>query len=121
MYFSHWINVHLGQPEVPLSQITETHARWMFVLLSRIEDFISADDTSLLRNLARACLGLLKKSKRDTANTNGKTAIGDKIEKHTMSARSCWIIITVVASVWGQRDLWIDAESMLSEDICESS
>src|ERR1700733_7803407 len=56
MYFAHWFNLYLQQPD-PTSLPLEAHARWIFALLSKVEDHISADDMSLLRNLARACLG----------------------------------------------------------------
>jgi len=120
MYFSHWINTQLEQPENPPFRMTETHARWIFVLLSRIEDFISADDMSLLRNLARSCLAFLKELMRtqtthadsETPQVTGGEDTG--VHKTYMSERSCWFIITAVAGVWGQRDLWMDAEAMLA-------
>lgn len=121
MYFVHWINVQLMQPDTSAFRMTETHARWIFVLLSRVEDHISADDTSLLRNLARASLALLKDmiGKRaihtDPPSTSTATREenigGDEI---CISERSCWIIVTAVTGIWGQRDLWMDAEDMLA-------
>jgi hypothetical protein len=121
MYFTHWINVHLAQPDVLSSRMTESHARWIFVLLSRVEDHILADDTSLLRNLARASIALLKQSIRkrnlgDKAEGTLKVGGEDMVERkdHHMSERSCWIIITTIASVWGQRDLWMDVDAMLA-------
>jgi len=117
MYFTYWINTQLGQSENPAIRMTETHARWIFVLLSRIEDHISADDMSLLRNLARASLALLKElmSKRtaDTESLGTPKITGEGDVGDDMSGRSCWIIVTAVAGVWGQRDLWMDAEAML--------
>jgi hypothetical protein len=117
MYFTHWINLHLAQPDQLSLRINETHARWIFALLSRVDDYISADDTSLLRNLARASLALLRESTLRRHNAK-ETLIGGsqatEQDDHCMSERSCWIIITAVAGVWGQRDLWIDADSMLA-------
>jgi len=120
MYFTHWINVHLTQPDLLSSRVTETHARWIFVLLSRVEDYISADDMSLLRNLARACLAFLKeliraRSLGDKSEEALKVGRGEvEREDCYMSERSCWIIITAVAGVWGQQDLWMDVDSMLT-------
>jgi len=121
MYFTHWINVHLAQPDVFSSRMTESHARWIFVLLSRVEDHILADDMNLLRNLARASIALLKQSiwRRDLgdkAEEALKVGGEDVVERkdHYMSERSCWIIITTIASVWGQRDLWMDVDTMLA-------
>lgn len=117
MYFTHWITLHLEQPADPSTQMTETHARWIFVLLSCIEDFISADDMNLLRNLARASLAFLKRSKQQESQANDEHAesLQGKMasEGDVMSDRSCWIILTAVAGFWGQRDLWMEAEAML--------
>lgn len=118
MYFTHWINLHLEQPGDSSTRITETHARWIFTLLSRIEDFISADDMSLLRNLARASLAFLKQSMQQSKHTNDEYAQNAQnnaaFEVEIMSNKSCWIILTTVADIWGQRDLWMDAEEMLN-------
>lgn len=111
--------MHLGQPELSSAQMTETHARWIFVLLSRVEDFISADDMSLLRSLARASLALLKQSMQRSSSigavipTEAVPVNATQRDGDVISERSCWMIITAVAGVWGQRDLWIDAEAML--------
>ena len=116
MYFAHWINLYLQQPD-PAARPLESHARWMFVLLSKVEDHISADDMSLLRNLARACLGLLQEliKKRTSSvkleDSAGPNAEGD--DQDTMSERACWIIVCTIVGVWAQRDLWTDAEDML--------
>ncbi|KAG6869348.1 hypothetical protein C0993_000101 [Termitomyces sp. T159_Od127] len=109
MYFAHWINVHLQRPH-PSSQLLETHARWIFALLTKIDDYVSADDMNLLRTLARACIALLKELHQTHHCENSQS-----LYKNTgfMKARSCWIIVSTIAGVWAQRDLWIDAEDML--------
>ncbi len=117
MYFGHWINLYLEQPQHTGSRITETHARWIFVLLSRVDDYVSADETSQLRTLARACMGLLKWSllpSHDASEGNKCSGVGMMNGTH-MSAGSCWMVITAVTGIWGQRDLWYDAEDMLKE------
>jgi hypothetical protein len=117
MYFTHWMNVHLKQPELASTQITESHARWIFALLSRVEDYISADDMSLLRNLARASLALLKDILRRRPPVGDAEPAtkeeGDAKIVVPMSECSCWMIVTAIVGVWGQRDLWDDAEAML--------
>lgn len=102
MYFTYWIQLYLKSPQVNDYLPTESHARWIFALLSRVEEHVSADDMNLLRNLARACIGLLKAVRENSMLTNGSQRMGEI---------SCWIIVTIVADVWKQRDLWIDAES----------
>lgn len=81
---------------------TESHARWIFALLPRVEENVSADDMNLLRNLARACLGLIKEKRGKSTDDSQK-----------MGEISCWMVVTAIADVWKQRDLWIDAESIL--------
>jgi hypothetical protein len=110
MYFTHWINLHLKEPERPTMRITDTHGRWIFVLLSRVEDNVTADDMSLLRNLARACLALLNRHLRRRLGVEGTTIE----EAVSMSKNTCWMVLTAIVGIWGQRDLWMEAESMLS-------
>lgn len=116
MYFTHWINLHMQDPNNPSSRVTDSHARWIFALLSRVDDFISADDTNLLRNLARACIALLKtliqarSVPAEPGETQGKTGVTGDV----MDEPSCWIIISAIVGIWAQRDLWADAEDMLA-------
>ncbi|KAF9472953.1 hypothetical protein BDN70DRAFT_908994 [Pholiota conissans] len=111
MYFTYWINLHLSSPETSTYVLTESHGRWIFFLLSRIDDFISPDDMNLLRNLARACISLLKHVRKQE-NENG-SAPPKTSAPEVMSDSSCWIIITIVAGIWKQKDLWMDAEDAL--------
>ncbi|KAL4076139.1 hypothetical protein V8B97DRAFT_66703 [Scleroderma yunnanense] len=105
MYFAHWINIHLQNYNDLSTTITNNHARWMFSLLTKVEDIVSADDMSHLRNLARACLGIVKKRREENSECM-ETA-------DAISDASCWMVFTAVASVWGQKDLWMDAEAAM--------
>ncbi|KAG0709817.1 survival motor neuron interacting protein 1-domain-containing protein [Suillus ampliporus] len=110
MYFAHWMNIHLQHPADPTFAILESHAHWMFALLAKVEDFISADDMSQLRNLARACLELLVRRQKA-----GGPGVPDNLSsKSGMTETSCWIIFTAVSGIWGQSDLWRDAETLLA-------
>jgi hypothetical protein len=116
MYFAHWFNLYLQQPD-PAIRPLESHARWIFALLTKVEDHISADDMSLLRQLARACLALLKES-INTRTSQVKSEDPDNSgDQEVMSERACWIIVCIVVGVWAQRDLWMDAEDMLKTDV----
>jgi hypothetical protein len=116
MYFAHWFNLYLQQPD-PAARPLESHARWIFALLTKVEDHISADDMSLLRNLARACLGLLKELiKTRTSLVKSEDLDLPNLEgddQEIMSERACWIIVCTVVGFWAQRDLWMDTEEML--------
>jgi hypothetical protein len=105
MYFTHWTNLHM-QP-AKLCRVTQTHARWIFSLLSRVDDYVSADDMHLLRNLARAHLALLK----DLIHSKTERVADD------INPGSCWLIISTVVGIWGQRDLWVDAEDVIRSRI----
>ncbi|KIK67933.1 hypothetical protein GYMLUDRAFT_154768 [Collybiopsis luxurians FD-317 M1] len=113
MYFTYWINQHLSKDrQLPFPRLSETQFQWVFALLTRVDDYISADDMNLLRNLTRACIALLKVMMHERASQADKDALGDET--------SCWMIISVVIGIWGQRDLWTDAEDMV-KGVCVSS
>ncbi|KAA1466715.1 hypothetical protein DENSPDRAFT_50235 [Dentipellis sp. KUC8613] len=129
MYFSYWMAQHLELSEArnpsPVTSKympTQTHARWIFSLLSRVDDFCSADEMNTLRALARSCIRLLKLRQGRDSNGNpsqSETAIimEDKDARgpvNEMDEASCWIIISIITSAWGQHDLWTDAEEMLA-------
>ena len=128
MYFGHWLNVRLEEGDLSHTDITLTHMRWIFSLLSRVDDWISGDETSLLRNLARSCMELMVERRRASAlvSTGAIVADGDGSggaheegalpkEDALADERACWMIVTAITGVWGQRDLWTDAESILSK------
>jgi len=118
MYFAHWINLYLHEPNTPTYRPTNVHARWIFSLLLRIDDYVSADDMNLLRNLARACLGYLKimilDKTRDVSFESHSSIPKRSSNMQVMDERACWIIICAIVGIWGQRDLWADAEDALS-------
>ncbi|EMD40899.1 hypothetical protein CERSUDRAFT_149434 [Gelatoporia subvermispora B] len=110
MYFTYWMNIQLESRGLPFTQLTLTHARWIFALLAHVDDYLSGDEMSLLRSLARACMSLLKDCSC-TPKHEGDSVASDG----PMDTASCWMIITAVIGVWGQRDLWMDAEAMLTQ------
>ncbi len=115
MYFGHWINLYLERPIPRICPITETHARGMFVLLSKVDDILSADEMSTLRSLARSCASLIKdrlQNRLPEADEVSHKEVGEL--DRTIGESSCWMIIATVAGMWGQKDLWMDAKEMLS-------
>jgi hypothetical protein len=93
--------------------MNETHARWIFALLSRVDDYVTADNISLLRNLARGCLSLLKNMLSRPESGDEPAEASQSAVTPAMTERSCWMVIAAVAGFWGQRDLWMEAEAML--------
>ncbi|KAF7288275.1 hypothetical protein HMN09_01407600 [Mycena chlorophos] len=103
MYFAHWANLHVEKR----LRLDKPHARWVFALLARVDEQLSADEMHLLRNLARGFIAVLKAlPKADAAAAAG--VLVDEVD-----ATSCWLIVATVVGVWGQRDLWSDAEAAL--------
>ena len=108
--------------------------RWVFALLARIDLFCSADEIGSLRNLARACLALILVVRRaktgsispsapceredgETETTTGTTAEAESSanpSSKTLRECSMWVVFCAVTNIWGQRDLWDEAEQALS-------
>ncbi|KAF9076860.1 hypothetical protein BDP27DRAFT_1379779 [Rhodocollybia butyracea] len=112
MYFAYWINQHLvDERQPPFPRLAQTHFQWIFTLLTRVEEHVSADDMNMLRNLTRACIALLKViiSERNS----GANSVNSAMKEEANDEASCWMIISVVIGTWGQLDLWMDAEDML--------
>jgi Survival motor neuron (SMN) interacting protein 1 (SIP1) len=144
MYFTHWFNLYLesldndtdNKSSICAYTPTDVHMRWVFALLTRIDIFCSADEISCLRSLARACLALISLVRRrkprdnppfdhheETDNsTETKTSRTERdVAPHPLeedprrlSECSMWVVFCAVTSIWGQRDLWNDAEESLS-------
>lgn len=145
MYFTHWFNLYLGSLDSNNNSTTtyaptDGHMRWVFALLTRVDLFCSADEIDGLRNLARTCLALILAVRRaKTGSTppsapceleDGETAMetGTTTEAETnvdpsssacglktLSECSMWVVFCAVTNIWGQRDLWDEAEQALSE------
>jgi len=111
-YFIHWAETDPEQPK-----LTETHARWMFSLLTRISDFVSSDDMNLLRNFVRACISLLGALVQKRVSSGGPEEYEKPCFAETsassISEQSCWIIISIAIGVWAQWDLWDDVQTTL--------
>jgi len=63
-----------------------------------------------LRELARACLSLLKEM---LLKNNGK---GKEIEDERAP---WWMVVAVVVGTWGQRDIWLEAEEMVRSAVSQ--
>ena len=145
MYFTHWFNLHLQSLDANSHNAdnatsaytpTDIHMRWIFSLLTRIDLFCSADDMACLRNLARACLSLISVVRRrregspqpsmhdeQADRTTETDASGAEThmtpdsggDHKTLSECSMWFVFCAVTNIWGQRDLWDDADEALRQ------
>lgn len=113
MYFTFWIHRYLREPDFPNFQMTDTHARWICSLLLRVDIYISADDMNLLRNLARACFAFTKiaiSERPRSICSEVKRSAGPMRATQPMGEQACWLIVSGIVGIWGQKDLWMDAE-----------
>jgi len=113
MYFTSWIHRYLHEPNRQNYQITDTHARWICSLLLRVDIYISADDMSVLRNLARACFAFTKiaiSERPRSVCSEVKKSVKPTRATQPMGEQACWLIVSGIVGIWGQKDLWIDAE-----------
>ena len=89
----------------------------MFSLLTRISDFVSSDDMSLLRNFIRACISLLGVLVQKRVSSGGHEEYEKLCFAETgttsISEQSCWMIISIAIGVWAQRDLWDNVKTTL--------
>lgn len=79
MYFTFWINQHLealNRPTKPFTPL-ESHARWIFALLARVDSYCSADDMNGLRSLVRACLAFIRAQNAASQDDLPENDVGD--------------------------------------------
>ncbi len=74
-------------------------SRWIWCILVVVELHLSGEEVHILRELARACLDIISTSIKDGAPS------GDQ--------GPWWMIFTSVVDIWGQKDLWHDAERII--------
>ena len=145
MFFTHWFNMYLeslgtegnNDDDTTTTYIpTDVHMRWIFALLTRIDLLCSADELCCLRSLARACLALILVVRRrkmesplassnyepsdriaetDTDGETHVTPLDSRRDIKTLSECSMWFVFCAVTSIWGQRDLWDDADEALRQ------
>lgn len=115
MFFSFWITMRLeANPAfddglVYQPPLCDNDSRWIFALLTRLDQELTSEQISTLRILARGCLSLLVGSLK--AKKRFEPPEDPLIEA---GRASCWMVILAIVSVWGQRDLWEEAESAVA-------
>ncbi|WFD00327.1 hypothetical protein MYAM1_003075 [Malassezia yamatoensis] len=92
-----------------IGAIYPLHSQWLFALLARLDQRLSGDEIAYLRALARTCISLIVQFRSDCARN---ATIPE--ESSLVHESGAWIIISIVAGVWGQQDLWTEAEQRLS-------
>lgn len=96
---------------VPLP--TPHEGSWILSLLSSLTFLLSSSDISILRSLCRTLLSLSALSEETSVGEEdrgakiGRTGGERRRDENEAEGRAtCWMIVTVVSDVWGQKDLW---------------
>lgn len=112
-----------GAPTQAQAQAIPPHlALWTFSLLARLDARLTSDEIATLRVLARAAIaaiGLFRRHERQRVSQGvpqgeqqGVPPGGQQGEQQQVEAEAeagAWMVVCVVAGVWGQSDLWGDA------------
>ena len=123
--FPYWLAHRVAIPDSQQSKtggekggrevVQPLHARWMFALLLRLDGRLVSEEISTLRTLARACVAAitLSRIRRKAVRSRNKADQTEQQQEEQQSMRrdetGAWMIVTIIASVWGQSDLWDDA------------
>ncbi|PWN21455.1 hypothetical protein BCV69DRAFT_298469 [Microstroma glucosiphilum] len=81
-------------------------SRWCFSLLAKLDRRLTSDEISILRVLARACIAAISLRRIELKGTE-RQGTDQRAES------GAWIVVAIVTGVWGQSDLWMDAEEDL--------
>lgn len=94
-------------------RIDGIHHRWMFALLGLLETELVGSDISTLRVLARGVIRLAQVviAGEDTEPLE-ETALEGGTPPSTVAG--CWMVVAAIVGVWGQRDIWDEAQEALS-------
>lgn len=93
-----------AEAELPSPIVTPLDAQWLFSLLSVLDQLLSSSEISILRSLARTCLDVADMT-HEWETKHVAADDGKKAEWKDCIA-GCWMVVSVVWEVWGQRDLW---------------
>jgi len=104
----YWLTQPHVSPEKSNGQaIDPFHSRWLFSLLAHLDEHLVADDISVLRILARACLACIVQS---------RILKGEEDQEENLQVElGAWMIVCAIAGIWGQHDLWEDGRRDLEQ------
>ncbi|KAL5636607.1 hypothetical protein ACGC1H_000532 [Rhizoctonia solani] len=122
MFVAHWIRRSLDHAPPPKPRPThfpKHHQQWTFSLLAQLDTALRSDEISHLRELARACIAVIKEDlvgegpvvvDQDAVGGEGSN---DKVKYTHLTGT--WMIVAAIASIWGQRDMWQNAEEAFAD------
>ncbi|KZW04237.1 hypothetical protein EXIGLDRAFT_828151 [Exidia glandulosa HHB12029] len=108
-YYKHWVERAAARELM----LRPAHGRWMFALLAHIDEQLLADEMSILRQVAKACISLLKVD-LDQGEEADSADEGEASDSTGIGRSACWLVVGAVALGFAQRDLWDEAANVLS-------
>lgn len=83
---------------------------WLLSLLSKLDALQSGDEISVLRCLSKTLMDISavseRESKREEERVGKSKKEREEDEERAEARAGCWMVVAVVAGVWGQWDLW---------------
>jgi hypothetical protein len=133
LFYEYWLRESLaGNPSISISPqrldgsdatcvaISRHHSTWLFGLIARYDnDVMDGKEISALRSLARVCIATicrsLEKELLTSPDSNAlSTGAASTADRDRVTGRtSLWMVVAAVASVWGQSDIWEEANEKL--------
>ncbi|CAE7233434.1 unnamed protein product [Rhizoctonia solani] len=126
MFMAHWIRRSLEHAPLPNPRpchFPKHHQQWTFSWLAHLDSGLRSEEISHLRELARACIAVIREDlegegpvvvDQDAVGGRGGNGIQGESAKYTHLAGT-WMIVAAIASIWGQRDMWQNAEETLAD------
>lgn len=139
MFIAYWIRSSLEGNITPSQALPRpfhfprNHQQWAFALLAQLDTSLRSEEISHLRELARACIaairadlaldgpiivevdsGVVLSGASDSTSTLVNPHSDDRNPKYAHLVGT-WMVVGAIASVWGQRDMWQDAEETLAD------
>lgn len=117
-WLAHRVPIPDSQGQVVEAEVLQPfHARWLFSLLLKLDARLVSEEISILRTLARACVAAItlsrirRKALRSRHKPGGEVGEAQESGEARMSRdeAGAWMVVAIVAGVWGQSDLWEDA------------
>ncbi|KAF8605344.1 hypothetical protein BDV93DRAFT_521670 [Ceratobasidium sp. AG-I] len=139
MFIAYWIRNSLEGNTAPSQALSRPfhfpkhHQQWAFALLAQLDTSLRSEEISHLREVARACIAAIREDlaldgpvivEADSgvelvdAASSSRTPVNPDSGNHNPRYDhlvGAWMVVGIIASVWGQRDMWQDAEETLAD------
>lgn len=115
-HLPYWITIPLSEHErkdtFTQSALPPILSQWCFATLAKLDTRLVSDEISILRTLARACIASIALRRRRLTASAQVNVEGKAISRSAETG--AWIVVAIVAGLWGQSDLWEAAEQDLA-------